>query len=343
MEPAERIPTEVLSECIHFAQKKIGGFITSADKSRLIFKCLTKVDFSQEDLAFPIPGYADSRDFRNAGPVIFGGPIDWRSFRLLLFIHFAKFLRHNPALETHIFQRKDTVELCIALLETDGGVNWKLFIPKTIAGNRTTALKRIFQLCKHHPGLTPETNVKVQNLLSIMRRYTVEDPLELLTTVYPEFTTVVQVLERTAQGTRNPPCDKLYMGVVYHVLNAYINWYTFNRKQLVNSGLYMDTPKDPLELKYAHDLRCSNCWKLLTARSTQKNGNPKNVEIFYSTDTHALISSCCFARLVKLPLVVAGTIIAVNTPGGQCYHLCPCGCDKMIVSEVSDPPHKAPV
>lgn len=300
------------------------------DKQKTIFKCLLKIDFSKDDLKQQLPDYSKFLNFQSCDDYIYKGEVYWREFRLLIFLHFNKFINSNIHYSKHIFQKPGLREQCIKLLEEGGEVNWKWFLPKMININRSSVLKKMFQLCKKQPVLTPEANIKVQKILNIIRRYTVEDPLHLLQTLYPDIT---QTVNHISLHNNIDHLDLQHVAIIYHTLNAHINWFSFNRRQILNTGLVLPEPCDCDVVKYGYDIRCSNCWKLLTARSTKKRGNPKNVETFYSTDTHTLLSSCCFNPVIKIPLSVGTTALVFNTQIKQIYHLCTCGCNAIIFHE----------
>ncbi|TXC12927.1 hypothetical protein, partial [Salmonella enterica] len=162
MESSNDIPAEVLAQYIHFVQFKINGFMVPTDKQKTIFKCLLKIDFSKDDLKQQLPDYSKFLNFQSCDDYIYKGEVYWREFRLLIFLHFNKFINSNIHYSKHIFQKPGLREQCIKLLEEGGEVNWKWFLPKMININRSSVLKKMFQLCKKQPVLTPEANIKVQ-------------------------------------------------------------------------------------------------------------------------------------------------------------------------------------
>ncbi|QAB08528.1 ORF44 [Ictalurid herpesvirus 1] len=331
MGTADEIHPDVLAECIHFAHKKINGLITQNEKKRAVFKCLLKSEFSETDLSIELPDYVSSVSFRKVYGLDADAPISWRHFRLITLLSFARFLAREPEASQYITQRASTAVDCSGFLETGATPQWKLYLPRVTKIGRQGVLRKFFQICKKTPSLTPEYNLKLQVVVDIMRRYTVEDPLDLLVTIYPEFTETLEELAKVKRGAANLE----HMGLIYHVLNAHINWFAFNRHQFLNPGITLPSSELSQEaLGMAYDLRCSGCWRLLSIRSLRKTGNPKNMKIYYSTDSHGLISSCCKASVLKAPLSIGKTALVINTPFKQQYHICACGCEAIVYNDL---------
>ncbi|AUG72297.1 ORF44 [black bullhead herpesvirus] len=331
MGSADQIHPDVLTECLHFAHKKINGLITQSEKKRVIFKCLLKAEFSEADLKEQLPEYAEDEAFRDVWGMELPRPLSWREFRIIVLMSFARFLNRKMELAPYLSQRANTLEECTEILLSGGAPQWKLYLPRVLKIGRRGLLRRLFQLCKKTPTIGPEANIKLQIVVDIMRRYTVEDPLELLVTIFPEFSPAVEGLLKTKCVDR---VDE-QIGVIYHVLNAYINWFTFNRNQFLNPGIQLPTTELPESAQdTAYDLRCGGCWRLLSIRSLRKVGNPKTMEIYYSTDNHSLISACCKTKVLKVPLTVGDTGLVINTPFKQQYHICPCGCAAVVYNDL---------
>nr|UNP64351.1 hypothetical protein [Salmonid herpesvirus 1] len=331
MESPHDIPSELAAEFCHFIYRKINTRSGPRDRQRLVFKCLMRTtainesEFAKETL----PAYSKLDSFLQYS----GGKTTlllWTNFRLLVLYHFVNFVTDNQHYSRYIHHKSGARVTCLAHL-TRGNfqeiIPWHDLIPRSQGCTPGSNYTRLFQLSKGFRSLTPSGNVTALKIQMMLSAYTVEEPLMLIKTLVPDIAFLLREENRPALMPKKtvhlPQEDKERLCVLYHCLNADINWVRQTRGKLINQGL---TLSGPVTAEHPADTRCKLCGRAFTMRSTARGGNRKNDEMVYDTDTHAFKSACCNAPVIRVPLYSGDTRLTVYTPTHQSYRLSRDGC-----------------
>lgn len=200
-----------------------------------------------------------------------------------------KFLKNYTSVGKYITHSANALSACNkAIHELTAGheftkILWTVVIPTRVKKSPNGVLRDRFHSTKRFPMMDWKNNIRFLTVLKILQKYTVEDPIALLKCLYPSLS----------------PNEPYEQSLVYHVLNAHINWFTYNRKQLdvcTETFFYDET----CEMDDSFDVRCRNCLKLLTLRVKDTVAH-KTVNVMFSTDTHTLVSGCCGAPPLRFP------------------------------------------
>lgn len=127
----------------------------------------------------------------------------------------------------------------------------------------------------------------------------------------------VWLIRNLTKGTPERIIHELFC-IMYHLLNAYLNWVQFNCSQMLIRPLVTE-PLTTLEV----DLRCTACFKNITERCNKNKR--KHIGYLYCMDDRSFLSSCCEAPMVTVPLERDGVSLVVYTVTKHKYGLCRCG------------------
>lgn len=190
-------------------------------------------------------------------------------------------------------------------------------------------IKRAFQATKRLGQETAYSSLDENLLNKIFATRTCDDPLALIQAVYPRLKPAVQLIrEEKFKQLEAQPRD--VHRNIYAFLNCYINWVKYNLDQFVIAPYAQIHRAGYAE--HGYDLRCSKCFKCQTFRSANRKGNPKNVEVMFSTDTLRFISFCCNSTMEVVPLSTVKTTYVIYTNLKQMYGRC-IHCGKIVFLE----------
>lgn len=273
----------------------------------MVYKCLTQLKhFPIETEEIPC-AYLEERRFWDRCGVRESCKLSGVLFRVVINLYYMKFLKNYTSVGKYITHSANALSACNkAIHELTAGheftkILWTVVIPTRVKKSPNGVLRDRFHSTKRFPMMDWKNNIRFLTVLKILQKYTVEDPIALLKCLYPSLS----------------PNEPYEQSLVYHVLNAHINWFTYNRKQLdvcTETFFYDET----CEMDDSFDVRCRNCLKLLTLRVKDTVAH-KTVNVMFSTDTHTLVSGCCGAPPVALPLVCGDTKLIVSTGGSVRY------------------------
>lgn len=211
-------------------------------------------------------------------------------------------------------------------------VRWSKLCFSTLGKSYYTKLVKAFHVVKNtgYPMLTLGSEWGLSCYYKLAVAYTTDQPLELSAGCLPELRRAVDIIHSEHfQKLRElkPECQVL----LYAVLNCHINWVDRNHKQilLVPGQPSASSSSAPVEL----DLRCSQCLKNQTFRSSEVKGNPRNIDVEFDFEQMKFGSSCCAAPMIHVPLSTRDVNTCTFTEMKQMYTCC-VKCKQPIFSEV---------
>nr|WJJ61011.1 ORF46 [Acipenserid herpesvirus 1] len=288
-------------------------------------------------------------------------PVLARLLIIAQFYHFA--LRYNLFYLFEV-QPGAYAALTAQLRHPQEHIHWNQLLPTIFYTSPSFRFHRqLFQSSKYFSERAQTYNPQIQQICYILNRVTILEPLALIPQIIPSLKPAYEALvtllskahrKRTPQNkqaglnrflaqivettgyTLNQIKD--FMAVVYHTLNAYINWTRYGMSQFVNHGTKLLLSQPPIINRFIQsDLRCTRCFKSLTRRSTVKNH--QNIQPCYCIDDRCFLSSCCEAYARHVPLSVGDNLLTVFTTLKQQYGLCPvCGVLKVCEHITTGPP-----
>ncbi|UMM52724.1 protein ORF46 [Lake sturgeon herpesvirus] len=342
-----------------FNQKTNPNMIKNRDYMA-VFQCL---NIEQKSIALPdehlhrLCGLLSFR--RDHSPqAIKASPVLARLLIIAQFYHFA--LRYDLFYLFEVQPGAYAAALAAQSKPPQEHIHWNQLLPTVFYTSPSFRFHRqLFQSSKYFSERAQAYNPQIQQICYVLCRVTVLEPLALIPRIVPAlkpaYNALVSLLsqthrKRTPQNKQTGlnrflaqivdltdyPLDEVkdFMAVVYHTLNAYINWTRYGMSQFVNHGAKL--PKAPTS-PVPSDLRCTRCFKSLTRRSTVKNH--QNIQPCYCIDDRCFLSSCCEAYARHVPLAVGDNLLTVFTTLKQQYGLCPrCGVLKVCEHITSGPP-----
>lgn len=209
-------------------------------------------------------------------------------------------------------------------------VRWSKLCFSTCRKSYYTKLVKAFHVVKNtgYPMLMLCSEWGLSCYYKLAVAYTTDQPLELSAECIPELRQAVDVIHSEHfQKLRElkPECQVL----LYAVLNCHINWVDRNHKQILIVPGQPSASSAPVEL----DLRCSQCLKNQTFRSSEVKGNPRNIDVEFDFEQMKFGSSCCAAPMINVPLSTRDVNTCTFTEMKQMYTCCP-KCKQPIFSEV---------
>ncbi|ABG25743.1 ORF59 [Ranid herpesvirus 1] len=281
-------------------------------------------------------------------------------FRLVIMRQFYFFLlRYGLIAHCIARTRGAVVEIERALLSCESApspraIKWML--PETYRTSHVHRFHRqLFQYTKQFvtDSLTSSVNVEARLLQSLLARRHSRTPLAYIPRIAlwtrPMYNALVERLTADAWCVGQNRINKIttlvellssvskdsttahrFLCLIYHVLNAYINWFCYNTQQFVAAATRCSSAPSAASLI---DTRCSACFKNTTTRSTRCK--QKNVESLYCIDDRAFVASCCEAPLVCVD--VSGFIVyssSTHERYGPCAR-----CAAFAVQPVTAGPH----
>lgn len=211
-----------------------------------------------------------------------------------------------------------------------GSIRWQKLSFSMRKKSYDAKLIKAFQVVKTigHPMLTLNSEWSLSCYYNLAVAYTTDQPLEMAAACLPELRQAVDIIHSEhfhKLRELKPECQML----LYAVLNCYINWVDHNHKQI----LLVPGEPSPQQPKDEGDLRCSRCLKNQTFRSSEVNGNPKNIDVEFDFEQLKFGSSCCAATMINVPLSTRDVNTCTFTDLKQMYTSC-MKCSQPIFSEV---------
>ncbi|ARR28899.1 hypothetical protein [Ranid herpesvirus 3] len=219
----------------------------------------------------------------------------------------------------------------------------KMLLPKSYCSSESYRFhNQLFQYTKQYADHTAVTKYNGQIMIaqSIIKSRQMTQPLCLVPLVSPKFKNpflnliklitqqvwcsgqnreekTVWLIRNLTAHTPEDSVEELFC-VMYHILNAYLNWVQFNWGQMIVSPGLCRTMKavDP-------DLRCRACFKTITPRCNKSKR--KYIGYLYCIDDRRYLSSCCESPMICVPLERECVNLMVYTVTKHKYGLCRCG------------------